>query len=355
MSKGKSTQKTDNSIDPWSRNQFETQQNRIRGLLGTSSPQPAQPTFAQSYSGNMRGVTPTMIGDGRGMGFSELGISAAPQTPDRSRIGFQGDLGSTGLSDYEEQAGGLIDQYIGSYQPGIDQTRAMINDTTFTPGPLTPRSFADFDADVYVYPYADDIISRTSGDIEEAAARARTATGANNLAQGAFGGSRHGVSDALTNEAMLDSIADMSASTRFNTWNQGADRFYQDVGNDMSAQVYNNDQVNQGAAFDLQRAGMLSDLVGQERQFQDQDIGRLMNYGSTERSIQDQVAARQMDNYWRTISAEMGLAGMIPMLVDGETTQTSQPGALGTIGALTGGISDLFNPVDGVWRWWEED
>jgi hypothetical protein len=249
---------------------------------------------------------------------------AGPAQP--QRYGFQGDLGTTGLSDYETQAGDLIGQYVGSYQDGIGQTRDMINETQFTPGTLTPRTFADFNADTYVNPYADDIISRTTGDIEEAAARARNQTGANNLAQNAFGGSRHGVSDALTNEAMLDSIGDMAAQTRFNTWDRGADRFYQDVGNDMYAQQYNADQINQGAEFDLRRAGMLNDLVGQERGFQDQDISRLMGIGETDRNTRDMAAAREYANYWAAVQAQMGLLNSIPIIQDGESTQTTRPG-----------------------------
>jgi hypothetical protein len=125
---------------------------------------------------------------------------------------------------------------------------------------------------------------------------------------------------------MLDSIGDMAAQTRFNTWDRGADRFYQDVGNDMYAQQYNADQINQGAEFDLRRAGMLNDLVGQERGFQDQDISRLMGLGEIDRNTRDLAAAREYDNYWRTIQAQMGLLGAVPLITDSETTQTTRPG-----------------------------
>lgn len=290
MSSGKKKQSTNNSIDPWSQQQYQGQQSRIRGIL-----------------------------DG----------------------GYQGSLGASELSDYERQGGDLISQFVGSYGDGLGQSRDLINNTTFTPGTITPQSFADFDADTYVNPYADDIISRTTGDIEESAARARNATTANNLAQNAYGGSRHGVADALTNEAMLDSIADMAASTRFNVWNQGADRFYQDVGNDMYAQQYNNDQINQGAEFDLTRAGMLSDLVGQERQYEQQDIDRLMGLGATERSVEDRYAARNYDEYWRRIQAEMGLLGSIPIIQDGESTSSYRPGTLDYINTGAN-IANLF-------------
>lgn len=290
MSKGKSTtkQSTNQTLDPYSRQQYEMQRDNTQSLLDQ---------------------------------------------------GFQGSFGASGFSDSETQAGGLIDQYVGSYGNDLNQVRDMIS----TPANLTTQNFSDFNADTYVNPYADDIIAQSSGDIEEAAARARNETGANNLAQGAFGGSRHGVSDALTNESMLDSIADMSATTRFNTWNAGADRFYQDNSNQMYADQYNIED-------NLTRAGMLSDVAGQERSFQDQDIGRLMNYGATERSIEDQIAMREYDDYWRQVQAQMGLLSSVPIAYDstGESTQTTNPGVLGTVGALTTGISDVFG-TGGVW------
>ncbi|MGB0315511.1 MAG: hypothetical protein ACPGC7_08280, partial [Parvibaculales bacterium] len=65
MSKGKSKQKTDNSIDAWSRNQFESRQRTIDGMLGMS-PQP-QPTMAQQSYGQY-GMRPT---GSRGIDFGQ--------------------------------------------------------------------------------------------------------------------------------------------------------------------------------------------------------------------------------------------------------------------------------------------
>lgn len=258
--------------------------------------------------------------------------------------GYQGSWGATTLSDSERRAGDLMNEYVGSYSGGLEDARGLINGAQFTPGTMTPRTFADFDADVYVNPYTDDQISRMSGDVTEAANRARAGITADTLSNRAYGGSRHGVREALLDESMLDTIADQSAGIRFNTWNAGADRFYQDVGNDMTAQAYNNDQRNQGARFDLERAGFLSDLVGQERGYQDQDIDRLMRYGATERNIADMAAAREYDNYWRRMQAEMGLLGSVPMLVNstGETTTRNNPGTLAVLGTLANGAAAIW-------------
>lgn len=274
MSSGKKKQSTNNSIDPWSQQQYQGQQSRIRGIL-----------------------------DG----------------------GYTGSLGASELSGYEREGGDLINQFVGSYGEGLDGARTAINDIDFT-----PRTFADFDADTYVNPYASELISQTSGDIQEAADRTRNGIKSENLAQGAYGGSRHGVREALLDESTLDSIADMSARTRFDVWNQGADRFYQDVGNEFQAD-----------ALGLQRGGMLADLVGQEREFEQQDIDRLMGLGERERSVEDRYAAREYDEYWRRLQAEMGLLGSVPIIQDGESTSTYRPGTLDYVNSAAN-IANLF-------------
>lgn len=316
MSSGKSKQKTDNSLDPWSQQQFTQQQSHIRNLLGGSSAQPSPSYYVGGAGGGSTGFDYSAFRGVPGMSGAtyqpaNLGISTGQPAP-ANQGGYQGDFGATELSDYEQQAGDLINQYIGSYEGGLDDARTALNELDFT-----PRTFADFDADTYVNPYADDIIAQTTGDIQEAADRTRNGIKSENLAQGAYGGSRHGVREALVDESMLDSIADMSAQTRFNVWDRGADRFYQDVNNDFQAD-----------AFGLQRAGMLSDFVGMERGFQDQDIDRLLGLGGRDRNVRDLAAAREYDNYWRRIQAEMGLLNSIPIIQDGSSTSSYRPGAL---------------------------
>ena len=302
MSKGKqksnTTSSTTQTLSPWSQNQYQTQANQIR----------------------------SNIDDYRG------GITA-----------YNGDL-TAGISDAERQAGGLVDQYTGSWQDGTNEVRGLLDAGNFTN--MNPQTFADFDADTYVNPYADDIIARSTGDIQEAADRARTQTTSDTLTNGAYGGSRHGVREAMLDESTLDAIGDMSAGTRFNTWNAGADRFYQDVGNDMTATGYNND-------LQAQRAQGLAGLLDQERGYQQQDIDRLMEYGGTERAIEDRALAAQYADYirqreeeQRALGLDFGLLGSTPMLVNstGESSsvQSSNPGALGIAGTLLGGAGTMF-------------
>mgnify|MGYP003691643057 CR=1 FL=1 len=302
MSGGKqrsnSTQSTNNTLDPWSRNQWETVSDRITS----------------------------------GIDDFRSGIGA-----------YDGPLISP-MTASERRAGGIIDGATGAWRDDVAGLAAMLDGSNFSN--MSPQTFADFNPDVYVNPYAEDMIGSVTGDIERATDRARTASTADTLTNGAYGGSRHGVRDALLDETMLQQIADSSAGIRFDTWNAGADNFYRDVANDMSATGYNND-------LQLTRTRGLADLLDLGRTYEQQDIDRLMGFGATERSISDRDNAARYADYNRVREELMRALGLdfaqlesIPMIVDstGEssTTTRTNPGALGIAGTLLSGASSMF-------------
>lgn len=302
--KSKSNTSTRQTLAPWSQNQWQTHADQVRG----------------------------------GIDAFRDGIA-----------GYDGPL-IAGMSDAEKRAGGLIDEYQGSWEGALSEMRGMLGEDQFSP--MAPRSFADFDADVYVNPYADEMISGVTGDLEEAAARARTSATADTLTNGAYGGSRHGVRESAIDQNMLDSIADASSGIRFNTWDRGADRFYQDVGNDMQATQYND-----GVQF--ARTQGMGALLDAERGYQNEDITRLLDFGGLERGIEDRGYAANYADFIRkrqeeqaALGLDFGLLGSIPMLVNstGESSsvQSSNPGALGIAGTLLSGGSAMFGG-DGLW------
>lgn len=360
MSGGKTKiqQKTDNSIDPWSKQQWQTQSDRIRGLLGG----PSTPTQNYAASGAVPGAfTPRpetgflnaaingayndlgragafdnmydvgggayMQGGGGGLAPISGGSGGQPaqETGIMAGLQYDGQL-SAGLNDYDARARQMLlgeNGQGGTFMQGGRDALSSI-------APMrAPQTFADFNADTYVNPYTDDMIGRMTGDVEEAAARARAQSDSAALANRAYGGSRHGVRDSMLDEQMLDTIADQSAQMRFNAWDRGADRFYQDQNLGMQY-----DAQRQG--FDLQRAGMLADFDARE-------LGALQSQGGIERGVEDRRYAtqyadylRQRDEMWRRIQTEMGLLGGIPIITDGETSNVSKnnPGALGYYGAF---------------------
>ncbi|MCA8902102.1 MAG: hypothetical protein KDA53_12715 [Hyphomonas sp.] len=346
MSKGKTkstqTTSTRSTLAPWSMSQWDDLSGRIRG----------------------------------GIDDFRAGIGA-----------YDGPL-VAGLSDSEIRAGGMIDQATGAWRDQLGGLSAMLGENNFarmeqidpsgfqTLDRVTPQTFADFDAGTYVNPYADDMIGAVTGDLTRAADRARMASTADTLTSGAYGGSRHGVRDALIDETLLRQIGDTSAGVRFDTWNAGADNFYRDVGNRMTA-----DQINQDATryendlllnitgmnreadaynndLTFQRTQGLAELLGLERQYEGEDIDRMLGYGALERGVTDRQNAagyadfmRQRDELMKAMGLDFGLLGAVPMLVDQDGTstqvQSSNPGLLGIAGSLLSGGSLLFG-ADGM-------
>ncbi len=289
---------TTQTLDPWSRDQWQTQSDAIR----------------ENITDYRQGIT-----------------------------GYTGNL-SAGMTDFDRQAGGLAQQSVGSWQGGLDETRGLLDAGNFTQ--MQPRTFADFDADTYVNPHSDDMIARNSADMQEVADQQRAQATASTLSNGAYGGSRHGVREAALDASLIDAVGDMSARTRFDTWNAGADRFYQDVGNEMSAANYNNN-VN------FQRAQGMAGLLDAQRGYEQQDIDRMNTQGDRERAILDNQYSREYADYLRqrqeqqaAMGLDFGLLGATPMLINSTGTESSvtksNPGALGIAGTLLGGASTMF-------------
>jgi hypothetical protein len=296
--KSRSSSSTTQTLNPWSQNQWQTQADQIRDNIA-------------DYKNGI--------------------------------AGYGGDL-TAGISDAEQRAGGLIDQYTGSWRPQMDNLTGMLDAANFTQ--VSPQTFADFNADTYVNPYAQDMIDATNADLQLAADRQRAQSTSDSLTNNAWGGSRQGVREGMLDEGLLRAIANNEASTRYNVWNAGADRFYQDVGNQTAADQYNND-------LQLTRTQGLAGLLDQQQGYQNEDIQRLMDYGATTRSIEDRALAaqyadrlRQRQEEQTALGLDFGLLGSIPMLVNttGESSsvQSSNPGALGIAGTLMGGAGAMF-------------
>jgi hypothetical protein len=81
-----------------------------------------------------------------------------------------------------------------------------------TPTSYTPTSAAQIDQ--YQNPWTDDVVNQGQQDIERARQMAVHQTGDAATAAGAFGGSRHGVAESLTNDDYARAAAAQSAQLR---------------------------------------------------------------------------------------------------------------------------------------------
>jgi hypothetical protein len=84
----------------------------------------------------------------------------------------------------------------------------------------------------FMNPYNQEVINRSMGDIGRAQQIAMNQLGAQASQAGAFGGSRQGVAEALTNEGFIKQMADTAAGLRQQGYGQalGAAQNQQDIG-----------------------------------------------------------------------------------------------------------------------------
>lgn len=103
--------------------------------------------------------------------------------------------------------------------------------------------------EAYMSPYLNDVVNTSLGDIERSRAEAANATRSQAAQAGAFGGSRSGVAEALSNREFARTAAATAAGLRQQGFNTALGFNAADQGRDLQAQAGNQ-------AADLTRAGL---------------------------------------------------------------------------------------------------
>jgi len=316
MSKGKtkssSTSNFSNTqtLNPWSQNKWQGQFDKIQGMLGDSP--------VQAYSGDL----------------------------------------VAGLSGREQQARGLFEQNMGSFNQDFDQARGLIDGAGYNPQALgtgLQSGFGDV-SEQYMNPYERQVVDTTLADINRVADEQMSSARGRAAASGAYGGSRLGVMEGQVADAAQRNAASTAAQLRYQGYNDARGFYGSDLDRIDDRIQYGNEQQMLGNQWDVQRGGLLADLASGRHQMNTADIMGLNTLGEVDRGIdQDRMGAdynewlRQQDEEMRRIGIQTGLLGAIPMLTNSSgqqsstQTQTTNPGLLGTLGQV-GGLASMFVP-----------
>lgn len=199
---------------------------------------------------------------------------------------------------------------------------------------LTGQAAGPANVGQFMNPYQRMVTGQTMQDLERQRQMQQNQIGASATQAGAFGGSRHGVAEALTNEAFA---------------RQGAQAFgnLQQQGFNTALQAAQNQQANQLAA-----AGQFGQLAEQGFGF-GQDIARQQaQQGLQQQTLQNAlIAAAQQQfgnvaNYpQQALSLPLQALGMTPYGQTTTGTQTAQPGLMQTLGNAAQ-IAALFSGSD---------
>ena len=202
---------------------------------------------------------------------------------------------------------------------GIDATRSLLN---YAPGSVSAGQLSDTDLSAYMNPYTQNVIDTSMNDLNTARQRAISGGQGQATAAGAYGGSRHGVADALTNEGFLSQAASLSANLRNTGYNNAQNAALTDIGNRMNADQFNVNSGLSGAGLRLGAANQLYNQgVGADANSR-ANLGTQAALGTMERDIQRENDPQNAQMQY--LSQIYQLLGIDPSQFIGQTINQSR-------------------------------
>jgi hypothetical protein len=227
--------------------------------------------------------------------------------------------------------------YGGVYQPG--QITAQQTNLGLT-GPGSIGS--------YMNPYTSEVRTNALADLESARRSAIQQTGERATAARAFGGSRQGVAEALTNQGFAKQAATLGTTLNEQAFNQAMAMQQADIGRRSAADIANQQAGLQGAQLRLGGASQLGNLAAQQQALRLGGAQAVMAAGGARQALDQQqmdairnIGLQRLGVVQSSLGAQPANLGMVAT-----TPYSTNPasGALG--GALAGG--QLFGPMGAV-------
>ena len=217
--------------------------------------------------------------------------------------------------------------YGGIYQPAM-QTAGQANLGMTGPGSIGS----------YMNPYSQMVRENALGDLESARRAAIQQTGERATQARAFGGSRQGVAEALTNQGFAKQAANLGTTLNEQAFNQAVQMQSADLARQQAAQAANQAAGLSGAELRLRGAGQLGSLAAQQQALRLGGAQAVMGAGGARQALdQQQMDAIRNIGLQRLGIVQSSLGAQPANLGQVATTPYSQnvgAGALG--GALAG-------------------
>lgn len=215
----------------------------------------------------------------------------------------------------------------GTYQPLAPQGNFNVNQAAA--GGLqqamqgTQAAMAGPNVGAFMNPYTSMVTGTALNDLERQRQMTANTTGAQATQAGAFGGSRHGVADALTNEAFARQGSQMFGNLQQQGYNTALNA------------AQNQQNIQMGGAAQLGQLGNQAFNTGRSIQ-QDQSQQGLLQQGIQQALID--AAKGQFSNYanapTQSLSAPLAALGATPN--QSTETTSSKPGLLNYLSAIVG-------------------
>lgn len=274
---------------------------------------------------------------------------------------------TAGFNPNQIQAQGVLSniaqdpKYAAATQQAMGTTQGLLAanpNTTVNAKPYDAAQLSNTDLSPYLNPYTKNVIDTTLSAQERGRQMQTVNDNQAATAAGAFGGSRSGVANALTNEAYDRNTGSLVAGLNQANYGQAQQGALADIGSRNAASQFNSGQnltAQQSsisnalaqAGFKLNAAGQLEALNEADLRRATQQAGILSAVGDTQQQQQQTELGNAfnlyMSNQQMTLAQQQLLnqaLGIIPLeqtnTSDGTTTTKSNPGAMGILGGIAG-------------------
>jgi hypothetical protein len=228
--------------------------------------------------------------------------------------------------------------YGGVYQPA--QISAQQTNLSMGQGPGSIGS--------YMNPYTSMVRENALGDLESARRAAIQQTGERANAARAFGGSRQGVAEALTNQGFAKQAATLGTTLNEQAFNQAMAMQQADIGRRSAADIANQQAGLQGAAYRTQAANTLGGLAAQQQALRLGGAQAVMAAGGARQALdQQQMDAIRNIGLQRLGVVQSSLGAQPANLGMQATTPYSQNVGAGALGGALAG-AQLGSVVPGI-------
>ena len=228
--------------------------------------------------------------------------------------------------------------YGGVYQPA--QITAQQTNLGLGQGPGTIGS--------YMNPFTEQVRTNALADLESARQAAIQQTGERATAARAFGGSRQGVAEALTNQGFAKQAANLGTTLNEQAFNQAMAMQQADIGRRSAADIANQQAGLQGAQLRLGGASQLGNLAAQQQALRLGGAQAVMGAGGARQALDQQqmdairnIGLQRLGVVQSSLGAQPANLGMVA------TTPYSQNVASGALGGALAGAK-LGSIVPGV-------
>ena len=258
------------------------------------------------------------------------GATVADLSPQTQQAWQQAqNVGSAGADYYNAAGAGLLSSLKGGASP------------TVTPGLL-----AKTDLDPYMNPFTNDVIKNSLNTLESQRQQSIMGNADTAVKAGAFGGSRQGITDAVTNAQSAIGAGNLAAQLNSANFQQAQAGATGDLQRMLAAAQGNQQAAATQGAQNLSALGQLKDLGNISTTNATNQVGLLSNIGEQQQKYaQSQIDANvnKFNQAWdyptQQLNTLLSALGMTPhgytQTSEGETKTQSQPNiAQGILGGL---------------------